>query len=318
MRKPRRARAPSAAQVPPAEPGRPTWQARSDLRLSVEAELQAPLAHIQIARLNHPTASEHLFVRKDVYWIDLCLTPRRPNARARYVDRWGQHRFGPMGSLIALPPRFNLHLKSEGGRHVSLICALQAAAVQRWLPTDFEWTERRLEACLDISSTTIRSLMRQLFHEMRHETVGSREFAEALVLQLSIELARYLIATGEATEGGGLAAWRLRVIDKRLAQAGAPPTLVELAKLCDMSVRQLTRGFRTSRRSSIREYLGQSRIEAAKRRLASDESIKSIATSLGFSSQSTFTYAFRRVTGVTPRDFRQRILRAVRDSAETA
>ena len=57
--------------------------------------------------------------------------------------------------------------------------------------------------------------------------------------------------------------------------------------------------------------MAQTRIDAAKRRLATEESIKSIATELGFSSQSTFTYVFRRATGVTPNEFRKRILRAL-------
>lgn len=283
--------------------------------IKVDAERHLPSAHIQIVRLNHRGPSAHLFARKDVYWIDLCLTPRRPDARARYVDRWGPHRFAGMGSIIALPPRFNLHLKHDGGRHISLICALKAEAVHRWLPDDFEWTDRRLEACLDISSSVIRGLLLRLYQELRHPAVGAEVVCEALNVELSVEIARYLIAIAEPTDRGGLAAWRLRVIDKRVAEPRDPPTLTELASLCDISVRQLTRGFRTSRGCSIGDYLAQGRIEAAKRRLATDESIKSIATGLGFASQSTFTYAFRRATGATPRDFRQRILRAVKPGA---
>jgi AraC family transcriptional regulator len=290
-----------------------SWQARGARKLAVEGELQLPLGHVLIARLNHPSADEHMFSRPDVFWVDLCLTPRRPDARARYVDRWGPHRFARMGSLIALPPRFNLHLKSEGGRHLSLICALRAEAVERWLPVDFEWTDRRLEACLDVSSVPIRNLMRELFAEMRRDSVGQREFAEALVLQISIETARHLIGASDSIDGGGLAAWRLRVIDKRMAQPGPLPTLVELASLCDISVRQLTRAFRTSRGSSLRDYMALNRIERAKRQLGTSASLKSIGISLGFSSQSTFTFAFRQATGLTPSDFRKRLLRAVRD-----
>ena len=212
---------------------------------------------------------------------------------------------------MALPPLHNLHLKLEGGRHISLICGLQAEAVHRLLPDNFEWTDRRLEACLDISSSTIRGLLLKLAHEVRYPGIGKRELSDALIVQLSVEIARYLIAIGEPSERGGLAPWRLRVVDKRLAAPGPAPNLAELASLCELSARQLTRGFRTSRGCSIGDYMAQSRIEMAKRRLATQESIKSIATSTGFSSHSTFTCAFRNATGVTPRDFRQRLLRAV-------
>jgi AraC family transcriptional regulator len=78
-----------------------------------------------------------------------------------------------------------------------------------------------------------------------------------------------------------------------------------------MSVRQLTRGFRTSRGCSISDHLVELRIEAAKRRLASSqESIKTIAAAVGFASQSSFTFAFRRETGSTPNEFRKRAGRA--------
>lgn len=296
------------------EPGRTTTAARrgravKPAKLKVDAEFQLPSAQVRLVRLNHEGPNEHMFARKDVYWIDLCLTPRRPNARARYADRWGPHRFAGMGGLIALPPRFNLHLKSEGGRHISLICALKAEAVDRWLPEDFEWTDRRLEACLDISSAAVRNVMLRLALEMRHPDRASPVVSEALVTQLAVDVARYLAAIGEPTERGGLAAWRLRAIDRRLAEPGAAPSLADLAGLCNISVRQLTRGFRTSRGCSIGDYMAQSRIETAKRRLATDDSIKVIATAMGFASQSTFTFAFRRATGVTPNEFRQRVLR---------
>ncbi|CAN7314017.1 AraC family transcriptional regulator [Phenylobacterium sp. LjRoot225] len=250
-----------------------------------------------------------MFRRDNLFWMDICLTPRRPNERARYVDRWGPHRFSPLGPVIALPPGETLHMVSAGGRRTSLICQLPAEAVQRWLPEDFELTDRRLEACLDISSATIRSLLLRLAQELHDRAAGFEALCEAIASQLSIELARYLMAASEAVDTGGLASWRLRVIDSRLAKPGAAPTLSDLAALCNISVRQLTRGFRTSRGCSIGDYMAQSRIETAKRRLATGEGIKAIATSMGYASQSTFTYAFRCATGVTPREFRTRVLR---------
>jgi AraC family transcriptional regulator len=278
-------------------------------KLVVTGEMVLPTARVQLARLNHGEPSDHTFRNDDVFWMDACLTPRRPNERAQYVDRWGPHRYAPLGAVIALPPGETLHLVSRGGRRTSLICQIRADAVRRWLPGDFELTDRRLEACLDITSTTIRSLLLRLAQEIHDRGAGAEELAEAVAFQLSVELARYLTAVSEAVETGGLAAWRLRVIDRRLAKAGPAPTLTELAELCNLSVRQLTRAFRTSRGCSIGDYLAQTRIEAAKRRLGTPESIKAIATSMGFSSQSTFTYAFRRATGVTPKQFRTRVLR---------
>lgn len=279
--------------------------------MEVDAEIELPLARVQVVRLEHLCPGDHMFRRESVYWVDLCLTPRRPTASARYIDRWGPHRFAEMGSIIALPPGEHMHLKTAGGRHTSIICQLRAEAVDKWLPCDFEWTDRRLEACLHIASERIRWLLLRLNQELRSPGVGTREICAAVISQLAIELARYIASVNEPTERGGLASWRLRVIDERLAEPREPPTLAELAELCRMSVRQLTRGFRTSRGCSIGEHLGQVRIDAAKRRLtSSQDSVQAIAASMGFASQSSFTFAFRRATGTTPDEYRKRVGRA--------
>ena len=85
----------------------------------------------------------------------------------------GSHRFAEMGSIIALPPGENLHLRSAGGRHASVICQLRAEAVNEWLPADFEWTDRRLETCLHVASERIRWLLRHINQELRSPSVGA-------------------------------------------------------------------------------------------------------------------------------------------------
>lgn len=287
-----------------------------ETRLAIRKEIELPLARVQLAQFNYSAATESTFRADGVFWIDLCLTPRRPRDSARYVDHWPPHRFVQLGAIIALPPGETLRIKSTGGRRSSLICQLKAAAVRRWLADDFELNEHALDVCLDIANATIRSLLHRLANELHTPGVASGELLDSITVQLSIELARHLGAVSGMLNTGGLAAWRLRIVDKRLSKPGPPPSLKELSALCKLSARQLTRAFRTSRGCSIADYMTQMRIEAAKRRLATKESIKEIATSMGFSSQSTFTYAFRRTTGVTPNQFRKRVLRGGERSEE--
>lgn len=282
---------------------------RKDVRaLEIEAQLEVPAAHVMIARINHDGPDRHFFRRDRVYWVDLCLTPRRNGDAARYSDHWNPSRLVALGPLLAFPPRKRLELRSGGGDHGSLICQLKAEMVDRWLPDDFVWTERRLEVSLNITSESIKSLMLKLNHELRNGNVGTVPYCEAIVAELAIELARYLLAASDTDEKGGLASWRQRIIDERIVKPGmAFPTVAELAALCKMSPRQLSRAFRTSRGCSVSDYLVQTRIEVAKRRLCTRESIHDIAAQLGFSSQSSFTAAFRRSTGATPNSFRQRV-----------
>ncbi len=279
-----------------------------DKRFEIDAELALSKAHVILARLYHAGPDRNVFRRENVYWIDLCLTPRRPNALARYCEHWSASRFVQMGSLVAFPPRKQLELRSAGGRHASLICELQADAVEQWFPPDFAWTERRLDAALHVGSEAIQQLMMRLSQELRNPQRGSRELSEAIVDQIAIELARFLVATNEPDTKGGLASWRLRAIDERISDpTGTYPTAAELAALCRLSVRQFSRAFRTTRGCTVSYYLAQSRIESAKRRLYTNQPIAEIAAALGFSTQSSFTAAFRRATGTTPGQFRKRL-----------
>jgi AraC family transcriptional regulator len=102
-----------------------------------------------------------------------------------------------------------------------------------------------------------------------------------------------------------LASWRLRLVDERLSDMEKAPTLQELATLCGLSVRQLSRGFRASRGIAIGEYVAQKRIDKAKYLLARGESVKSVSYTMGFASPSSFSYAFRKSSGMAPGQYRQ-------------
>lgn len=273
----------------------------------VQAEVDLVDARIRIAHIQHfgPDASN--FLRENHYWVDLCATPRRPCATASYSNQWPAHRNVELGALVAFPPGQPVLVRNAGGRHVSLICELDAKAVDRHLPNKFEWTDHRREACLNIANDRLRGGFLRIFHEVRNPGIASSELCASLVSQLSIELARFLAAVDEPDQKGGLSAWRQRLIDQRIAAAGPFPTAAELAELCKLSTRQLRRGFRASHGCSMSDYLAQMRIETAKRHLFTDVALKQIAELLGYSSQANFSGAFRRATGWTPSEFRNQV-----------
>jgi len=150
--------------------------------------------------------------------------------------------------------------------------------------------------------------MLRLNEELKGISEGSVELCDAIIAQLAIELARHFSAASAADTKGGLASWRLRIVDDRIGDVSAIyPTAAELASLCRLSPRQFSRAFRASRGCSISDYLAQARIEAAKRKLFTKDSIAQIAIALGYSSQSSFSAAFRQRTGTTPGRFRSQI-----------
>ena len=159
---------------------------------------------------------------------------------------------------------------------------------------------------MDITSARIRALLFRLTEEVRHPGFASPKLIEFMTGELAGEIGRYCLEVHERPVTGGLSGWRLRLIDERLADDGPAPSLAGLARLCEISARQLTRGFRVSRGCSIGDYLEQRRMEAAKRQLMTGETVKTIAFSMGFASASSFTFAFRRAVGISPSQFRQR------------
>ncbi len=273
----------------------------------LEAELSVPGTTVEIMRFAMPDAFHNLHKSSNEYRLDLCLTPRPRGARACFPEKWGPHRFEPVGDIFLAPPGHSIDFRGEHGRQASVICHLRRELVERWLDGEPDWNDRRLEAILNIASPHIRALMLRLAEEVGHPGLGRETMVEAIAGQLAIELARYCAVIEDAPVTGGLAAWRLRLIDERLADLAAPPSLAELARLCDLSVRQLTRGFRASRGCTIKEFVAKTQIREAKRLLAGSEGVKAIAFTVGFASHSAFTYAFRAATGVSPRQFRQRL-----------
>lgn len=273
---------------------------------SIEAQIQVPGARAELGRFNLIEPVDAV-VRNDFYRIDLCLTPRPKNTRACYPDHWGPNRFEPLGNMYLVPPGRVLRIKADGGvQQRSAICYLAPQSMQKWLQDDFRWEDDHLKGALNICGANIRNLLFRLAHELRSPGFASNALVELIAARMTLELGRYCATTKETRPQGGLAPWRLRLIDERVKDMEQIPTLSELAKLCGLSVRQLTRAFRVSRGCSIADYLAQHRLRTAKRLLLAQQSVKSVAYSLGFASPASFSCAFRRATGQAPSDFRRR------------
>lgn len=273
----------------------------------IRAERRLSMIEIQVVDIDLYSPHDNLLYDADSYRLDYCLSPRRPGTRIRFAERWESDRYEMAGDLFLVPPKEATHLLSCAGQRKVLICRLLTEPLQEVLDTHLEWTDTRLRASLDVASLSIKTLLARLAQEVSQPGFASDCLTEGLALQLAVELQRYYPDVADPTTPGGLAPWRLRIIDERLSDESAPPTVIELAALCKMSVRHLSRGFRRSREKSLGQYIAEHRLENGKKRLASGESIKSIAYSMGFSSPSSFCYAFRQAVGVTPAKFQAQI-----------
>ncbi len=85
-----------------------------------------------------------------------------------------------------------------------------------------------------------------------------------------------------------------------------PPCLNELAKAVDVHPTHLARVFRQFERCTVGDFIREVRVDYARRRLlGSNEPLVEIAIAAGFADQTHFTRSFKRVTGMTPSEFRR-------------
>ncbi|MET0269039.1 MAG: AraC family transcriptional regulator [Sphingomonas sp.] len=273
---------------------------------TVDARHKSETATVQVGRYHLDEPLDDMLRIGDGYRLNLLLSGRGGNPRARYRDRWASHRFAPVGSLFLVREDEPVVARREASAGTSMSCRLKPRALEAWFDGDLRWTDPALEESLDLGSAPLKYLLRRMVLELNEPGFAHAVMMDALVAQAVVELSRYCTKIVDRRPNGGLTAWRLRRIDERLAEQVDAPTLDELARLCGLSVRQLTRGFRVSRGCSIADHVADRRLEHATRMLREGRSIKTVAGLIGYASVSSFTYAFRKSTGLTPGAFRAR------------
>jgi AraC family transcriptional regulator len=277
----------------------------SKITTRIEAEASFGFGHAQIVRRVWDEPIDVIGAPNE-HRLEYAMLPRSSAACGCFPDRRGLPRFERFGEMFFFPAGRVVHAKSQCRRQYSIVCSFRPEAAEPWFHSPPRWTDARLQASLNITNPSIRNLLSRLGEELRNPGIAGAAMVEMMAGQIGIELARFFMGIEELPHTGGLSPRNLRLIDERLAQNGAAPGLTELAGLCGLSVRHLTRAFRISRRRSIGNYIAECRIQRAKHLLTSGMSVKSIACTMGFSSPAALSAAFRRTTGERPRDYLQR------------
>lgn len=139
-----------------------------------------------------------------------------------------------------------------------------------------------------------------------------REFSErdefsALVLEsLSTEL--LIAASRNDTQSAERKPppWLARVKEFLLENFSEPPDLNELARVVGVHPTHLARVFRQFERRTVGDFIREARIRYARQRmLESNAPLVEIALAAGFADQTHFTRSFKRLTGMTPTEFRR-------------
>lgn len=279
-----------------------------DQPYTVEARIQVPDITAETRRYHYPSPYEGRIGRAE-HVLSLSLSPRvgfsqcayefAGQARSRWVD---------VGDVIFAPAGVEMLGHGTGGDLRRVCCQFSADRFAEVTGFDGRWQGPELEAGLDIRVASIKTGLYRLASEVAEPGFASALLVEALGNTLLVELARYLRQSLQqpALPHGKLAPWQLRRITEYVESLVDPaPTLTQLAELCNISARHLRRAFRQTTGQPISDYVRETRLLKAKSLLTETAlPLKEIAYRLGFSSPSSFSIAFSKATGTTPKAFR--------------
>jgi AraC family transcriptional regulator len=155
----------------------------------------------------------------------------------------------------------------------------------------------------------LRAAMWALDAELTTDSPGGALAAESLANVLAVQLIRHISAptTPVRSREGKLPGARLRAVIEYIEEhLDAGPSLEQMAAIAHISPYHFARQFKTATGLPPHQYVIARRIERAKHLLQEgvDFSLAEVAVHAGFSDQSQFCQHFKRLVGVTPRQFR--------------
>jgi AraC family transcriptional regulator len=234
------------------------------------------------------------------------------SGRGRFRADIGAGRFdGPLTrhAGIVVAPRTATSIQCEGPHRLGILGLSYPALVEATdgvarLPADGDFGALHARPLTDPALTV---LVEQAWSAARGADPSDALLAQATVLTILSRLLRLQRAGAPVARRGGLAPWQLRralaLLDARL---GGTVSLRELAAETGTSLYHFAHAFRVSMDCSPHRYFRGLKIERAQALLAtSNGSIGEIAAAVGFDDPSRFARVFRRVTGMTPREFRE-------------
>lgn len=215
----------------------------------------------------------------------------------------------PAGSISILPNDSFAEWSWKGTKdslHISLEPNLLARAAG-----SFELDLSRLEIppLLNRTIPAVRAAMLAINAELTTGGVGGPLMVESLANVLSIHLIRYLLRPRQLkTRGDSLLPRRkLNTVTQYIMEnLDSSLTLEEMAAVTHLSLYHFARQFKMTTGESPHQYVIARRVERAQQILRMDDeiSLADVALRAGFSDQSQLYFHFKRIVGVTPRQFR--------------
>ncbi len=159
-----------------------------------------------------------------------------------------------------------------------------------------------LEEPLILESESSLWLAARMYKEFTERDQFSTLALQSITTELLIAASRQNFNTSEKK----VPYWLNRVKEFLNENYSASIGLMELAQIADVHPTHLARVFRQFENCTAGDYLRKIRIEKARQKIiTSNKTLVEIALETGFSDQSHFTRSFKKLTGLTPTEFRQ-------------
>lgn len=274
-------------------------------RYTTENVLEFPGGFVEVRQISWDQPLENVWTTTDrCYLVNMSLGAQS-QAAATNLSARGQRDPMAMGRMFMVPPGQTMQCSARRGKSRSIRCAIDATLLESFLDDQplWRWDDRLLEQSLHLHSGQIEWLVRRMYREMQEPDFATVRVVQSLAQQLAVEIVRkFQLRRDDAYRSGGLAPWRMRLIHDRVHAQAAAPGLHELAEICDLTVRHLSRAFRTETGQTIGKYIEGAMVSRANAMLAKGVAVQEVARALGYSKSGSFATAFRRATGLLPSD----------------
>jgi AraC family transcriptional regulator len=144
-------------------------------------------------------------------------------------------------------PGMPYQLAAPGGSFRSLHCAIGCGKFERVAGGPIDWPALRSFGGEASQALGIEAYLTRIHEELVCNRIGRETVIQACVDTICVELVRQFREGRPARPDvhlGGLAAWRMRSISSRVHADAPAPRIAELASLCGLTERQLSRAFR--------------------------------------------------------------------------
>jgi AraC family transcriptional regulator len=248
--------------------------------------------------LNLPPASVHA----------VCLMIRPPKKLELRYEGVELEKPLPTGSIWVIPAGTSRLVRWEG-KMDSLGIYIDPSLVARVAAEsfDFDPAQTLVPPLRSLTVPELRAAMLAVDAELGICGAGSPLLVESLATTLCVHMLRHVTGLHRLpTAGDGILSRRkLRdVIDYIMENVEGSPTLGQMAAVANLSPYHFARQFKAATGLPPYHYVIARRVERAQQLLRSELGLAEVALRVGFSDQSKFSLHFKRLVGVTPRQFR--------------